>query len=623
MARQEKKTRIRGLPPRLFLQQKDARTGSFPTAARIASDNRSGQFNVKFDDTTTVVFLTQSVSVSLGAGVPEAQLTSPNYQEFGQDMSSSLSGAGSIAKGVSDHFLAFTPGQKYEPFREHFNPAVNAKSSNYAFYATGSRPEDVGEGFSSPLWSKTKIEIDLGVKEEHKIQLQSNNGDGANQPMAYWNPGAQTFQGIGPGYEWTRYDTSGPPPGTIGAATIVRQLFEEQPIGFASSFDPVSGTGDGPLYGGGSRLYSNGTPISNYQFPYHSKFHATSSNLIDMADYITEPFYAEKIVLEWTGSLTFDDIVTDSHDTPTCTFFIMNQRGPVNFESSQRVWFRSGSGGGDARTTITTSVPATNLHGVEVNTLRDLVTWANVTYWQDEPGMNAVPDLFAIPSQSLVVGARKDLNISPNSGSVDATGGSALGDPAAGEFWAGRFIMSGAVRSPVALADDTFPGGSVPAMGEAYKEVTWFQRSGSTAEDRMIYFERLKHGGRNGLGTPTGRDMLSPLGTAIDVFPSLSLGYPVGFEFNTNTPKEPGKANPYLLLPTDKLILGWQTAIPTRLNATASNGVHAINNEGMSLTWYPGEAKLTIYGSTVKEGKEHHDTLNQLLTSNTIHEGIQ
>lgn len=65
MARQEKNTRIKGLPPKLFLQQKDARTGSMPSIARIASDNRTGKYNVQFDDLSTIIFLSAASNVSL------------------------------------------------------------------------------------------------------------------------------------------------------------------------------------------------------------------------------------------------------------------------------------------------------------------------------------------------------------------------------------------------------------------------------------------------------------------------------------------------------------------------------------------------------------------------------
>ena len=56
MSRQEKKTRIRMLPPRIQLQQRDALTGSYPTNVRFSIDGRTGDYNINFNDRYSVVF---------------------------------------------------------------------------------------------------------------------------------------------------------------------------------------------------------------------------------------------------------------------------------------------------------------------------------------------------------------------------------------------------------------------------------------------------------------------------------------------------------------------------------------------------------------------------------------
>ena len=49
---------------------------------------------------------------------------------------------------------------------------------------------------------------------------------------------------------------------------------------------------------------------------------------------------------------------------------------------------------------------------------------------------------------------------------------------------------------------------------------------------------------------------------------------------------------------------------------------HAHNTLGPELTFAAHPAKITLYGSYISEGQEVHDTINQPLTSNAIHEII-
>lgn len=63
MSKQNKRTRIKGLPPKLQLDQKDFATGSLPTTVRLSSDNRTGAYGAGWNDKNTVIFSPQSSSV--------------------------------------------------------------------------------------------------------------------------------------------------------------------------------------------------------------------------------------------------------------------------------------------------------------------------------------------------------------------------------------------------------------------------------------------------------------------------------------------------------------------------------------------------------------------------------
>jgi hypothetical protein len=82
-----------------------------------------------------------------------------------------------------------------------------------------------------------------------------------------------------------------------------------------------------------------------------------------------------------------------------------------------------------------------------------------------------------------------------------------------------------------------------------------------------------------------------------------------------------GKINPYLLMPTDNLIFGWQLPLFTALNDDGFNPTYS--GQGPTFTFAAAPAKLVIYGSMIREGREFHDTLNQHLSSISAHEVLE
>ena len=85
---------------------------------------------------------------------------------------------------------------------------------------------------------------------------------------------------------------------------------------------------------------------------------------------------------------------------------------------------------------------------------------------------------------------------------------------------------------------------------------------------------------------------------------------------------------PYLLLPTDELIFGLEAAIPltyfqnfyTATGSRLAIATPQLHNKIPGL--HGARSSVTFYGSLIREGKEHHETLNQNLTSPNIHEAI-
>jgi hypothetical protein len=166
-----------------------------------------------------------------------------------------------------------------------------------------------------------------------------------------------------------------------------------------------------------------------------------------------------------------------------------------------------------------------------------------------------------------------------------------------------QFILSSSVKASLSYKEGftaPFSGSSVASLGGEY-------------------IQSLNYSGRNQLNRANGRDWRS----AFEIPSIAGTGsYNIG-SFNNliNVNNNYTKPNPYLLLPTDKLTFGFQ--LPTGQLMGSNTGVQS------TIIFSPqGINKITLYGSSLRVNpetnqlEEHHDTLNQLLSSESIHEVI-
>lgn len=519
-------------------------------------------------------FAVPGVGLALPSGLHTSNPALYRFDQTGslvrnEELFSDIAVSGAIRKGVGDAFVSFTPGQDFQPFQDEANPAVDGLSTNSPFYATGSNVIDIGEGFDQPLWSKSKFEVDLTPAVSHSFFIQNYTSSSNNFTMAYWNTSRHVWEGIGAGKEFGLY--------TIGSQSYFQALCEDQCIGFGSGINQGSS---------GVEDFSLGAKVSNYGFPYHVKYHGTSSNLISMSDYISSPFLLEKIVIEWSGSLEFNNTAFGTSTNYTvCTFFILNQRKPFGYNDPNVQQFVYRTVDGHTSTLITGAlIPSSYNNGSQYNTIRELVTYAQVV------GFSNISDATQIQRGS------RELNLlSSDPAIIDANGA-----------WSGRLVMSGTVKN--ALPND----GMEPVF-------TGHNDSGMSA---MMLIN--KNSTRSGLFTPGGRDFIGALekGHVLSSSMTLQSNFPASTDPTGSiiVLDRYSKPNPYLLQPTDQLILGWQLPVATRLNS--SFGSPQYNGKGTEMTFAPVPSKITFYGSMISEGREHHDTLNQLLTSVSIHEVI-
>lgn len=496
-----------------------------------------------------------------------------------KEMTTDLVVDGVVRKGVGDKFITFTPGQDFQPFRDDWNLAADAKSVisgtiQNSFYATGSKLADVGEGFDQPLWSKSKIEIDLTPSTAHSFSLQQDVSGtmGVNYPMAYWNFQTKKFEGIGSGAVFHTYAS-----GSTEAArfTRLKALLEDQCIAFGESMWEIVGPPNPQLN------ESRGQIISNFGFPYHPKFHATSSNSIPVSDLVDTPFLVEKVVLEFSGAFGVNSLTYSSkqytYNAAVAGFFILNQRKPfaVNIPEAQEIVYQT-----PTNTSFFTGAFVPGEGGYSgYNTTRDLLTTLRIC--------SIITGSFLANETAAAVNADLTMVVPQRSGFFQ------FGPPT----WFGRFQVSGTVRSQIGNQ----------GMGSIIT---------NTLGATTFMMTKLEKSNRSGIFGATGRSYVSDFSSG-QIARSVTQD---GWTFNVLT--KYSKPNPYLIQPGDRLIFGWQVPWSRTLNEDTLFNTE-FSGQGAYLQFAPAPSKVILYGSRIGENREHHDTLNQLLTSATIHEIVE
>lgn len=550
MARSEKKTKIKGLPPIVRLTELGSLQGSYPSVNR---DVRTG--SIVFQDQDTIRFSTGDIYYGVNV------LSGSRLMDSVVGLTSSLTGSGRVVAGISDTFLTYSSPVPSTPFVDGGDPAVDAISTgsvSNVFYATGSKLE----GFSGPLWSKDKIEIDFSPRTASS--LSGSNGHW----MGYFNFNAGRWEGLG----------TGGAPGTnfvIGGSE-----YDPIRIGFTPSYHTLFNIETG----------IKGKPFSNFGFPFDSIFQATSSQLLNVSQFINKPFIVEKVVVQVSASYSKGS-GTDLFYGPDCldydnqplygntgrfisssyvvnNFFILNQRRGNAANENIFVYDIGGEN-------LVYLRPTSNIRG----TIRDLVTWFEVASFNNDYD-------YVTSSATNPNAFYRDYTII-NTGSVNAFSAS----------WSANIVMSSSVKSPNYTPIDEFIGiGSFADI-----DVT------------LIQYPLAWLGSRSGLAgvRASGRDTKNPIGKF--------MGQTAGGQIISAPPEGWARENPYLLLPGDQLVFGWQVPAIDYANPWNVN----LSDITASVAHFPvAPAKVTLYGSYVADGEPVTET-TQVLSSDSIHEALK
>lgn len=686
MARINKNTRIKGLPVRVQQQEKDNAPGTYPEERVVQTGEQ-----LVWNDESTIIFTGSS-------DVNYASKLSGDSPFLSTELSTSLSTTGKIVAGISDTFVTssvkLTP---YQPFRDSANFASDGKSEGSRFFATGTLITDGGEGFTSPLWSKKKIEIDISsnpcsfkyvisqsLTSDTTTTTTASYPSGSSYPMAYFNFQTRMWEGIGTG--WPGYDNNiEEPPQTqavLDAANFATYGFHPSIITLGrgdvvnqitSSDASIAATASFAMsqkypYGLFREQKAAGEFSSLYGFPYDGKFHATSSQLYTPD--ITEPFLIEKVVVEVSGaSFTMFDSIDNGGVynitgavLPACinNFFILNQKKNTTFKGVAIPYPEVT----DARRQFVLPQNVRLTSGsapTKIDTYRELLTYGGVTaHTLDLPDEDFNLELMPISDT---------LQLSPFSTppTIDLNRwrwrGAYAAEPLT-EAQRNQFYVSGALTSSMNPLENMTRDMliSLPSsISNSLSALSWDKtvRMELKATSPLKNFSSLSFGqqfnglslvnafgGRTGLGielpSPSSKnnELQDTIGRRYPSIPRAISGvfvYDLGGppsqidSFNLMTVvDEWKKPNPYILMPGDSLIIGWQLPL---LDRYVTDTVDEYNN-WLSLSVPPsgsnrlvdicemsfnGAGKIVLYGSSLSAGKESNRTLNQPLTSNAVH----
>lgn len=638
---------ITTLPNRIRIREMDSRIGLYPTIGRTGDVSRAGNSNViPFDDRGVLIFNNNVSNIMYGSLTTSGSKESLEPYAGNNNPNSGLSGVGSVIAGISDASLM----TDYKSLSSKNNDNENIEFfddsrvylSDTTFFMTGSNPGLV-TGFSSRLHDKTQIQIDLSPVEPTKFgnttvlsgvtysSSADNSADDTTgqtqQLMVYWNNTLKRWEKIAFGVHGNTVSSKN--------QSTLRTMIEEAAVGFG----PI-----GYVATGSSSAFSdqvvldqdalNGyaRPTKNFGFPFDGKYHATSSQYITARDLgINQPFLLEKLQLRYDANIEFADPGKGTgdynsispqvafpdfgnnepsdrfllSDTRFCipTFFMMRQfPGKLdNFDINYSI--ETGAAIIDDKYTI--SIPGDfklntgSSATTRVSDIRELITYGQTTFYITSSDFS---DLNFNPDTALERGIARDLTVDIAKVSRDFSWEPNTAIPVS----TGSFVMNFPCRQTGIVAQNS------------YSYVVF----DSSNQGTILMGDSL--GGRGSGGVDSSSRSLvnvhptqNPSTGSIFRIPSVDRSE-LPFEVKIAKKDSYDLFSPYLILPDDKLILGWQYPLTSNLQTGFSIDDEVFTN---SMTLF-GSSKLTLFGSQIKNNQEFHDTLNQPLTSEAVHEAI-
>tara|TARA_Y100001972_G_scaffold75910_1_gene92291 strand:- start:11802 stop:13952 length:2151 start_codon:yes stop_codon:yes gene_type:complete len=249
-------------------------------------------------------------------------------------------------------------------------------SNTSSFYATSSNP-DIVKNLDQPL-GKRKV-IDFVLENNTSTLLMQSSPFNNYSFMTYYNFSNKRWEKL-------HSDIST----TSNKFPLKEICLGFSPSTFGNGNLYIDGTGTGT-----TREFISGSvaePISNFGFPASTKYHGTGSQLFSMSRYIDRPFLLEKIIIEF-GYQASGAVINKNDDLLPFTignnFFILNQKSTKSNRKFNNISLIKidGQTSANSFTELSNDYPSlfTNVNRgyYEVspiinNTYRELVTYAKI-----------------------------------------------------------------------------------------------------------------------------------------------------------------------------------------------------------------------------------------------------
>lgn len=555
--------------PRQEIKRLDNTESRFPSVVRTG-DSRKGNFAIKFDDTKTILFepSNNSSTVETVISYPTTLLISSSFRNV---LTSSITVTGNSKKAAVGEVNGVVQiSEQWQPFKESTFPELSL--TNLSFYKTGSNVDILSGEFDYSIASKTAIRMEYPISENTEFRIQSAS-------IYYYDTVSKKFTEIAPEKVTPPY---------VPAVTGVPRV----PIHDAKLFGPfgtpqLSGSAYVRVYDharnstlvASASIYSALQTLNNTaSVLLDDSYLASDNQVISLSDYISHPFLLEKanIRLPFSASANWFETTTFQNNSennfpdaggPCITFSLLCQ----NKISKKRKILLSG-----------TIIPSSDniAQRMEYASGSTTVTYLNGFLNFGTPtavvtrGLGAIS--FTDEIQLNCVTSIQNSVISFNTNDSNKTW--------SGNNFADSFICA---VDPYGRSHDS----KISARGLQGKDFSF------VSLDNVVDLGTKLYGSASGAGALDG---YSP-----KIYQLVSHN-----------------EAPFILYPEDEIVLAVSKYRPIlSVNGATFNSLQYTNSShNVGIT--SGSLKLTLWGSLVKEGKEHHDTLNSALTTNSVHELI-
>ena len=656
--------------PRLHLRELDDLPGSYPTVRRTGDPTRTGALSSNFNDETSIVF-SNAGNVVFPTMLPKgSSFASQAVEIIGQE--SDISASLPIRSFQQPNHLHYSPAEEMGPFDE------SSKDFELSsFYMTGTS-ESLVPGLSEKLSSKSIINLKFVNNDIHYVTRYSSLKGDALDPSGFFAGGDVTgFCYFNP----TR--RSWEDKGVVDVATGASRNFSTcvsyektgALIGSRGYNVPFQFSWSPNVYIPGSTLPSTthgtlgyesiGHPTILGEAPYYgSVYHATASQVFSIGDRISSPFLLEKLTLSMNVGL-FHGGGSNLRDIENYVVFLYRQsrRGSTAVDSADDISTSKRYLIASASICVIDSTACSALPTHSPNFSVRLPTNGSVTRTIKlemipavvSPGLKATSRLIGSCSFYNGGGSSYPLGSSlftlggwpyrlPAGSGVLYNGFNDPNNPAPApvllqNFWTGGRTYSSRnthasnqyFQGAVGLSGTLIPGPPSPSTHTGLNAAASPLGISNTDRKRENFiFTNDERDVRNLTGTGSGiDDDFDPSSTStltkilvdydqvdrISAFPTAYRYVPATSDVSTVN------ESPYLLLPGDQLVLGIDAGIPAD-KYYEGNETSAFESPASYMVLQTGTININMYGSLIKDGKYVESTLNQDLSSNSIHEII-